>query len=195
MDDNGQENDRAVSFRFTPAHLLKERRAKDREDAEWKEYYDGQTPTMITWDEWDDLTTWWVTHEQRSLSQFNRRDFRTLPVVRMMDSADLAILEDWKPIISIVFQYLDFRDLLVNLRVSLSFRMLVEKELARRERQMVNTGFFSDKHHWFLGRRCQLVTAKKICNLWEEICILSVDRQCRRCTRFYNLSYFQRKRK
>jgi hypothetical protein len=161
-------------YSFTPAHVLAERRRKAAEDEEWIQYFDGRTPTLITWDEWEDLSFWWVTNP----------GYYQLPSVRMIDSSNISSLLDWKMPFRIVLNKLDFRVLLVMMRLNRAFNALVREEIKRRETALMGSGFFSDKHDWFLARRCAneiYYERRMICGLWEEITTLGENKKCRRC--------------
>lgn len=167
-------HDGTGSYSFTPASVLVERRKKAQEDEEWKQYFNGRTPELITWDEWDDLSLWWSTN----------KTYYIIPTVRMIDSADLRQLGDWKMPFRIIFQKLDFRDLLRMLRISKDFQSLVKLEIDRRRFEMGKSGFYSDESNWYLGTRCQSEDFSrhlKICNLWEEILTHGEHGKCRKC--------------
>jgi hypothetical protein len=164
------------AYSFTPAWVLAERRRQAQENEEWKEYFDGRTPEVITWDEWDDLSLWWTVN----------KTYYILPSVRMIDSCSIQRLGDWKMPFRIIFRKLDFRDLLRLLRVSKSFQQLVLLEIDRRRADVSAGDFYSTIYNWHLGKRCEsqdFTRRSKMCGRWEEILTLGEHNMCRECLR------------
>jgi len=102
---------------------------------------------------------------------------------------DITKMNGWKNIFQLVFEYLDYRDLMAMIIVSKDTKKIADREIEKRNIWINGGGvFISNKDFWYVGRKCKgysyvnnWIKYNIKCNIWEEITLLGFNTMCRGC--------------